>query len=64
MSNSGEVTIENRGKQYGAQYTVRDGMLHLKTHTETRSVEVGSEEPDVVARRALTEIVHAQSDST
>jgi hypothetical protein len=59
MSN-GEVTIERGGKQYGATYTLTNGMLHVKTHTETRSTELGKQEPEALARRILTEIVDAQ----
>jgi hypothetical protein len=57
---TGEVTIERGGKQYGATYAVTDGMLHVKTHTETRSIELGKEEPEALTRRVLTEIVDAQ----
>jgi len=60
MSNSGEVTLERDGKQYGATYTVTNGMLQIKTHTETRSVELGGQEPETLVRRVLTEIVNAQ----
>lgn len=59
---NGEVTIESGGKQYGATFTVTKGMLHVKTHTETRSIELGKQEPEVLARRVLTEIVDAQPD--
>jgi hypothetical protein len=57
---SGEVIIERDGKQYGATYTLSNGMLHVKTHTETRSLDLGDEDPATLARRALTEIVDAQ----
>ena len=60
MAENSEVTIERSGKQFGATYSVTNGMLHLKTHTETRSVELGGQEPAKVARRVLTEIVDAQ----
>ena len=60
MTSSGEVTIDQDGKQYGALYTVSDGMLHLKTHTETRSLELNGQEPQTLARRVLTEIVNAR----
>ena len=60
MKNSGEVTLDSQGKQYGATYTVSGGMLQLKTHTETRSIEVGDRDPDTVARSVLAEIVNAQ----
>jgi hypothetical protein len=56
-----EITVERNGRQYGATYTVSDGMLHLKTHTETRSVEVGEQDPETLARGALIEIVDSQS---
>ena len=64
MTNSGEVIIERDGKQYGATYSVRDGMLHLKTHTETRSVEIGNQNPETLARGVLTEIVSAQGSKS
>jgi hypothetical protein len=56
-----EVTIERDGKQFGATYAVHNGMLHLKTHTETRSVDLGGQDAANVARRVLTEIVEAQT---
>ena len=60
MAENTEVTIQRNGKQFGATYTVLNGMLHLKTHTETRSVELGDFAPADLARRILTEIVDAQ----
>ena len=60
MSNSGEVTLERDGKTYAATYTVEHGMVNLKTHTETRSVQLGNGTPEAVARAALREIVEAQ----
>jgi hypothetical protein len=60
MTQSGEVTLERGGKRYGATYTVRDGIVHVKTHTEVRSLELGNEDPNILARRALQEIVDAQ----
>ena len=60
MSNSGEVTLERDGKTYAATYTVEHGMVNLKTHTETRSVQLGNDTPEAVARAALREIVEAQ----
>jgi hypothetical protein len=63
MPNIGEVTIERDGKQYGATFTISDGMLHLKTHTETRSLEIGNKEPEALARSTLLEIVNAQPAS-
>jgi hypothetical protein len=58
--NNYEVTLESGGKRYGATYTISQGMLHLKTHTETRSLELKGQDPQAVALRALTEIVNAQ----
>ena len=63
MRNSGEVTIERDGKHYGATYAVSHGMLLLKTHTETRSIELGNDDPETVARRTLHEIVGAQGST-
>jgi hypothetical protein len=60
-SDHGEVTLVRAGKTYGATYTVERGMLQLKTHTETRSVEVGEQDPTELARRTLKEIIDAQS---
>jgi hypothetical protein len=60
MTSSGEVTLEREGRQYGATYTVNNGMVEVKTHTEVRSVELGDQVPETVARRALREIVEAQ----
>jgi hypothetical protein len=64
MKDSGEVIIQLRGKQYGATYTISGGMLHLKTHTETRALELGDGDPDALAKAALTEIVDGQGAST
>ena len=61
MHTSGEVTIERDGRQYGATYVVTNGMLEVKTHTETRSMAVGGHDPMILARAALVEIVAAQS---
>ena len=58
MKSSGEVTIKRGGKIYGATY-VEHGMVTVKTHTETRSIELGSDTPEEVARRALNEFVDA-----
>jgi hypothetical protein len=63
MSSTGEVTIERGGKQYGSTYAVSNGMLHVKTHTETRSLELGDQDPGTLARDALIEIINAQSES-
>jgi len=60
MKNSGEVTIDRDGKQFGATYQVADGMLQIKTHTETRSVELDGQDPETLVRSVLTEIVNAQ----
>ena len=60
MTASSEVTIQHNGKQFGATFSIRNGMLDLKTHTESRSVELGDEDPATLAQRVLTEIVEAQ----
>jgi hypothetical protein len=59
MEQSGKVTIRRGGKTYGANYVVEHGMVIVTTHTETRSIELGGDAPEAVARRALTEIVEA-----
>ncbi|HVF64224.1 MAG TPA: hypothetical protein VNE58_09545 [Casimicrobiaceae bacterium] len=59
MNACGEVTMERDGKTYGATYEVEHGMVVVKTHTETRSIELGDQSPEMVARRALSEIVNA-----
>jgi hypothetical protein len=61
MKKSGEVTIERDGRRYGATYQIRDGMMEIKTHTETRSVAIGDRDPDAVARSVLEEVVKAHS---
>lgn len=61
MMKNGEVTIERDGKQYGATYSISSGMLRIKTHTETRSLELGDQEPENLARKVLAEIVRAQA---
>ncbi len=61
MAGSSEVTIERDGKQFGATYCLHKGMLEVKTHTETRSIEIGDRDPAALARQMLTEIVEAQS---
>jgi hypothetical protein len=63
MAASKEVTLERGGRQFGATYTVQNGMLKVKTHTEVRSLELGDQDPEVVARRVLNEIVEAQTSS-
>lgn len=55
----GEVKVERGGKTYSATYTVEHGMVHVRTHTETRSIELGGDRPEVVARRVLDEILGA-----
>jgi len=32
-------------RQYGAANTIRGGTVHVNTHTETRSVELGNQDP-------------------
>jgi hypothetical protein len=59
MKSSGEVTVQRGGHTYGATWSVEHGMVIVKTHTETRQVELGSDKAEAVARRALTEIVDA-----
>ena len=63
MADTGEVTVERNGRQYGATYSVSNGMLHLKTHTETRSIELIDHNPETLARDTLTEIVNSQVKS-
>lgn len=60
MENTGEVTIERGGRQYGATYSVKNGMVHVKTHTETRSAQLGGQNPETVAINVLQEVVQAQ----
>ena len=60
MSKTGEVTIERGGRKYGATYSVSNGMVQVKTHTETRSVELGNQDPEAVALNVLKEVVDAQ----
>jgi hypothetical protein len=59
MSQIGEVTVQRDGKTYGATYSLEHGMVIIKTHTETRSVELGESTPEAVARRVLNEIIDA-----
>jgi hypothetical protein len=59
MSTSGKVTIERDGRTYAATYTVDGDMVHVKTHTETRSIALGGKSPEDIARRELEEIVEA-----
>lgn len=60
MAESGEVTLERDGRQYGATYQVAGGMLHVKTHTETRTLELSERDPSELAREVLADIVDAQ----
>ena len=46
-------------RAYAATYTVEGDMVHVKTHTETRSVALSGKSPEDVARRELKEIVEA-----
>jgi hypothetical protein len=59
MKDSGEVTLEHEGKLYGATYSVSNGMLLVKTHTETRSMEVDGQDAEQLARQTLKDIVSA-----
>lgn len=59
MKTSGNVTVKRGDKTYAATFTVEHGMLHVATHTETRDVALGDEEPEKVARNVLNEIVDA-----
>jgi hypothetical protein len=61
MANSGEVTLEYDGHQYGATFTLTHGMLQVKTRTETRSLELRDRDPSTLAREVLEDIVNAQS---
>jgi hypothetical protein len=58
-STSGEVTFERDGRTYAATYTVDGDMVHVKTHTETRSVALNGRKPEDIARRELEQIVEA-----
>ena len=59
MSTNGKVTVERDGRTYAATYAVEGNMVHVTTHTETRSVALSGESPEDVARRELIEIVEA-----
>ena len=59
MKTTGQVTVQRDGKTYAATYSVEHGMVIVKTHTETRSIELGSSAPEAVARRTLDEIIDA-----
>ncbi len=60
MTTEGEVTFGQDGHQYGAAFAVTRGMLQVKTHTETRSVELRDRDPATLAREVLEDIVNAQ----
>ncbi|HEX9275401.1 MAG TPA: hypothetical protein VGA51_03250 [Casimicrobiaceae bacterium] len=59
MATTGQVTVERDGITHAATYTVEGDMVHVKTHTETRSVALGGNTPEEVARRELNEIIDA-----
>ena len=59
MKTNGTVTIERAGRTYAASFTVERGMVHVETHTETRSVELGDSTPEEISRRVLDEIIDA-----
>jgi hypothetical protein len=59
MSDSGQVTVKREGRTYAATYTVERGRVHVQTHTETRSVELGDSTPEDIARSVLNEIIDA-----
>jgi hypothetical protein len=56
VKTSGKVTVEREGRTYAATITVEQGMVHIQTHTETRSVELADSTPEAVARSVLNEI--------
>jgi hypothetical protein len=60
MSQQGEVTLIKSGRQYGAKYIVDHGKLYVRTHTESRSLELCDRDPADLARAILEEIVGAQ----
>ena len=59
MKTSGEVTVKRAGRTYAATYTVEHGMVHIKTHTETRAAELKGNTPEAVTRSILNEIIDA-----
>ena len=61
MANDSEVTVERDGRTYAATYAVEHGMVCVKTHTETRSVELGNSTPEAIARSVLNEIIDSQA---
>jgi len=42
-----------------ATYEVQGPMVIVKTHTETRSVQLGGNSPEGIARQVLNEIIDA-----
>jgi len=46
------VTVKHGGKTYAATYTLEHGMVHVRTHTETRSAELAGNSAEQIARRA------------
>jgi len=62
MADHGEVTLERGGRKYGATYSISNGMLQVKTHTETRSVEIGDQNPETLALNVLEEVVNTQGE--
>jgi hypothetical protein len=61
MSTSGKVIIEREGKTYAATYAVEGDMVHVKTHTETRSVALSGRDAEDIARGELQQIVEANN---
>jgi hypothetical protein len=59
MKTSGRVTVEREGRTYAASFTVERGMVHVETHTETRTVELGNSTPEKISRQVLNEIIDA-----
>ena len=59
MSTSGKVTVERDGRTYAATYTVEGDMVHVKTHTEMRSVALSGKSHDDIARRVFKEVGEA-----
>jgi len=59
MATTGTVTVKHGGKTYAATYTLEHGMVHVRTHTETRSVELADNSAERIARDVLVEIVNA-----
>ena len=61
MNADGEVILERNGHQYGATFTVSSmRILTVKTHTETRTLELRGRDPATLAREVLGDIVNAQ----